>query len=174
VVDERPGTLAPHDSDGLIGETIPRCADFVGPQARQRDAWCARAVGGFWAGGSEDVEMGRIEGSRPREFLYSFSFFYFLFSLIFKFHLNFELEFKLVSSLFSIYIMTLKVLILETYKLPLYLYSPSFTILYSKLNLCFSPISHSSFFFYIDIFIHVIECTNKNSNMMHIIFFHLS
>jgi hypothetical protein len=34
-----------------------------------------------------------------------------LFSLIFKFHLNFELEFKLVSSLFSIYIVTLKVLI---------------------------------------------------------------
>jgi hypothetical protein len=44
VVDERPGTLAPHSSDGLIGETIPRCADFVGPQARQRDAWCAREV----------------------------------------------------------------------------------------------------------------------------------
>jgi hypothetical protein len=87
-------------------------------------------------------EVGRNEGSRPREFLYSF-FPDFLFSLIFKFHLNFEFEFKLVSSLFSIYIVTLKVLILETYKFPLYLYSPSFTILYSKLNLCFSPISYS-------------------------------
>jgi hypothetical protein len=82
------------------------------------------------------------------------------FPLIFKFHLNFELEFKLVSSLFSIYIVTLKVLILETYKFPLYLYSTSFTILYSKFNLCFSPISHS-LFFYVDIFINVIKCTNK-------------
>ena len=42
------------------------------PHATERDG--ARG-GGFWAGGSEDVEMGRIEGSRPREFLYSFSFF---------------------------------------------------------------------------------------------------
>jgi hypothetical protein len=103
-------------------------------------------------------------------------FFSFSISFIFKFHLNFELEFKLVSSLFSIYIVTLKVLILETYKFSLYLYSTSFTILYSKFNLCFSPISHS-LFFYVDIFINVIKCTNKNSNMMHTIiiyfFYHL-
>jgi hypothetical protein len=73
----------------------------------------------------------------------------FLFSLIFKFHLNFELEFKLVSSLFSIYIVTLKLLILEIYKFALYLYSSPLPFLYSKLNLCFSPTSTYFHFFYI-------------------------
>jgi hypothetical protein len=84
--------------------------------------------------------VGRNEGSRPREFFYSLFFFLFLislFSLIFKFNLNFELKFKLVSSLFSIYNVTLKVLILEIYKFPLYLYSSSFTIFIFKTQLMF-------------------------------------
>jgi hypothetical protein len=76
--------------------------------------------------------------------VFSFSFFLYPFSfLIFKFNLNFEFEFKLVSSLFLIYIVTLKILILEIYKLPLYLYSSSFTIFYIPTH-------------FFNIFIHVI------------------
>jgi hypothetical protein len=122
-----------------------KCGLASGPM-RQREM--ARAVGGFGPAGVRMWKWAELKAVGPGSYFILFLFFDFLFSLIFKFHLNFKLEFKLVSSLFSIYIVTLKVLILETYKLPLYLYSPSFTILYSKLNLCFSPISHSSFFLY--------------------------
>jgi hypothetical protein len=59
------------------------------------------------------------------------------FSLFPSLNLNFELEFKLVSSLFSIYNVTLKVLILEIYKFPLYLYSSSFTIFIFKTQFMF-------------------------------------
>jgi hypothetical protein len=133
--DSGPQTSARKPARALQLRGTPTC----GPDCPVKARWRRSGRAGKWA---ELVSS----GPSSQYFLsLFFILFLFLFSLIFKFHLNFELGFKLVSSLFSIYIVTLKVLILEIYKFPLYLYSPSFTILYSKLNLCFSPISHSLF-----------------------------
>jgi hypothetical protein len=99
-----------------------------------------------------EVVLGRIE-IRVQLGLGLLLFFSFLFLFfISKFNLNSNLTSNLVKILSSNYIVTLTILILEIYKFPLYLYSFSFTLLNSKLNLCFNPISNP--FFYI--FIHVI------------------
>jgi hypothetical protein len=70
---------------------------------------------------------------------FSFSVFFFFSPfqfLIFKFNLNFKLEFKLVSSLFSIYNVTFKVLNFgNIYKFPLHLYSFSFPSSFPHLKL---------------------------------------